>query len=821
MPYTALLSRSTLNSMCYILLSTVALAIASLSTSMDINTTSTLPPSPSCSALFLDPTLPIQCYYSITMETVTLTCPNLSEFPTISQEYRACITQLNIKDCQRSLGDLKELHISLYSNLLSLSITNCGLTSVDSTTFISNRELESLDLSDNQLEVVSYDTIFTIRQPHSINLMGNPFVCNCSMAWMSTALASNLNFSKIFVGFPKCNETIHLKNLTLPECKRPDVSITHESPTTNLSAGAELTLSCYGTGSPPPQVVWLTEDLNSSFTLSGVETQNLTLHITNISKADNGRQLACYAKNVVFHKRDTVVLQINIAAKIEKFTFLKGKSCLNYVVYGTAPYNMTLSLRGSLLQISEVFSDNVCNTSTCRTYEYDKSKGCLTWKAGIVGGSYTMNVSNRFGSSIAYADVSAGDSNVHPRSSNLGTIDSGAEPVTTHLVVHTSAGQVSSVVVVTSVVSIAAVIALIFVVFYCWRRAHSKRKQLARMEDKSYELSPLTELPPMTDNPHYHLLSQQVTKKLQIIDSNQLIFIKELGEGAFGRVYLGSCVNLLTGDERTMVAIKTLKTSVTEEAMKDFEHEAELMTDMSHENIVSFYGISYNGENLMMIFEYMENKDLNNYLRSNGPDASCLGYSTWKSSPLLMIQLLYISQQIAAGMKYLAERHFVHRDLATRNCLVGEKLTVKIGDFGMSRDVYSTDYYKVGGQTMLPIRWMPPESVLYRKFTIESDVWSFGVVLWEIFNYGRQPWFELSNMEVIECIKEGRVLSKPADCTDELYQLMLCCWKTQPADRVSMCKMYDILSDYLAPGSPYNNNSRAVSNKESPFPLLT
>jgi len=89
---------------------------------------------------------------------------------------------------------------------------------------------------------------------HLSNLMGNPFVCNCSMAWMSTALASNLNFSKIFVGFPKCNETIHLKNLTLPECKRPDVSITHESPTTNLSAGAELTLSCYGTGSPPPQV---------------------------------------------------------------------------------------------------------------------------------------------------------------------------------------------------------------------------------------------------------------------------------------------------------------------------------------------------------------------------------------------------------------------------------------------------------------------------------------------------------------------------------------------------------------------------------------
>ncbi|XP_071509080.1 BDNF/NT-3 growth factors receptor-like [Diadema antillarum] len=256
---------------------------------------------------------------------------------------------------------------------------------------------------------------------------------------------------------------------------------------------------------------------------------------------------------------------------------------------------------------------------------------------------------------------------------------------------------------------IGAVGALIFVIFISLigRRYYTKkRERFQNLGDPS--ATPFTSVAcvldskrgddrmiPMITNPNYLARTDRRSGAAAInhISRENIRFIGELGEGAFGVVCLGVCEHLPGADGPIMVAIKTLKDASIGDARKDFEREAELLTNLQHENIVTFYGVCIDQEPFFMVFEYMENGDLNNYLKSRGPDADCFTKSQ-ALLPLTAKELLYIATQIAAGMVYMASQHFVHRDMATRNCLVGDRLVVKIADFGMSRDVYSTDYYR-------------------------------------------------------------------------------------------------------------------------------
>uniref|UniRef100_A0A3P8TTF1 Tyrosine-protein kinase receptor n=1 Tax=Amphiprion percula TaxID=161767 RepID=A0A3P8TTF1_AMPPE len=292
---------------------------------------------------------------------------------------------------------------------------------------------------------------------------------------------------------------------------------------------------------------------------------------------------------------------------------------------------------------------------------------------------------------------------------------------------------------------------------------------------------------------------------LRDLERHNIVLKRELGEGAFGKVFLAECYNLTPDQEKLHVAVKTLK-EASESGRADFYREAELLTNLQHEHIVTFYGVCVESDPLIMVFEYMKHGDLNKFLRDSRKSSQPTNSSAQDHNlSTLYFCMLHIAQQIAAGMVYLASQHFVHRDLATRNCLVGENLLVKIGDFGMSRDVYSTDYYRVGGHTMLPIRWMPPESIMYRRFTTESDVWSLGVVLWEIFTYGKQPWYQLSNNEVrvtfTSVLLRGRVLQRPRTCPKEVYDLMLGCWQREPYMRLNIKEIHSMLQS-LAKASP-------------------
>lgn len=293
-------------------------------------------------------------------------------------------------------------------------------------------------------------------------------------------------------------------------------------------------------------------------------------------------------------------------------------------------------------------------------------------------------------------------------------------------------------------------------------------------------------------------------------------FLEELGEGAFGKVYRGELV--MPQGAVIPIAIKTLKEDATNKTRNDFQREADLMTDLQHPNIVCLLGVCFRDEPMSMLFEFMSEGDLHEFLISHSPRSDIpppnhsISSNGHGKKVLDLNDFLHISTQIAAGMEYLSSHHYVHRDLAARNCLVGDHLTVKISDFGLSRDIYASDYYRVQSKSLLPVRWMPPESILYGKFTSESDIWSFGVVLWEVFSYGHQPYYGYSNQEVIDMIRSRHLLRCPEDCPPHIYSLMVETWNELPNKRPSFAELHTRLRNWKA---VYSNPSSAIPSNTS------
>lgn len=269
---------------------------------------------------------------------------------------------------------------------------------------------------------------------------------------------------------------------------------------------------------------------------------------------------------------------------------------------------------------------------------------------------------------------------------------------------------------------------------------------------------------------------------------SQIKFLEELGEGAFGKVYKGA---LKKNGETQFIAVKALKENASAKTQADFRREIDLISELTHDNIVCIVGVALREEPLCMLFEFMARGDLHEFLMGRAPPSG-------KGLPAM--RLLNIAHNIASGMQYLASHHYVHRDLAARNCLVSDDFTVKISDFGLSRDIYSSDYYRVQSKSLLPVRWMPPESILYGKFTTESDIWSYGVVLWEIYSYGLQPYYGYSNQEVISMVRGGELLAAPASCPSLMYALMRDCWKHQSQRRPNFEEIVHRIQEWITMG---------------------
>lgn len=277
----------------------------------------------------------------------------------------------------------------------------------------------------------------------------------------------------------------------------------------------------------------------------------------------------------------------------------------------------------------------------------------------------------------------------------------------------------------------------------------------------------------------------------------------QLGEGAFGRVLYGEMVKS-AGDSESprRVAVKMLKEGHTDSDLVDLVSELEVMKLIGHHlNIVSLVGACTQGGPLLVVVEYAPNGNLRSYLRERRP---LLNYQRAFNLETLSIRdLASFAYQVARGMQYLASMKCVHRDLAARNVLVGENLTVKIADFGMARDVRDTDYYRKVTDGRLPVKWMAPEALFERVYTSQSDVWSFGILLWEIMSMGGAPYPSVPSVDsLFSLLRSGHRMDPPPGCPSSLYDLMMACWQYHPHNRPSFSSLVESIGTLMTQLSP-------------------
>ncbi|XP_063554549.1 leukocyte tyrosine kinase receptor isoform X2 [Gorilla gorilla gorilla] len=320
--------------------------------------------------------------------------------------------------------------------------------------------------------------------------------------------------------------------------------------------------------------------------------------------------------------------------------------------------------------------------------------------------------------------------------------------------------------------------------------------QEMRLPSPELELSKLrTSAIRTAPNPYYCQLglgpaqSWSLPPGVTEVSPANVTLLRALGHGAFGEVYEGLVIGLPGDSSPLQVAIKTLPELCSPQDELDFLMEALIISKFSHQNIVRCVGLSLRATPRLILLELMSGGDMKSFLRHSRPHLS-------QPSPLVMRDLLQLAQDIAQGCHYLEENHFIHRDIAARNCLLscaGPSRVAKIGDFGMARDIYRASYYRRGDRALLPVKWMPPEAFLEGIFTSKTDSWSFGVLLWEIFSLGYMPYPGRTNQEVLDFVVGGGRMDPPRGCPGPVYRIMTQCWQHEPELRPSFASILERL----------------------------
>uniref|UniRef100_A0A8B9T4Y0 Fibroblast growth factor receptor n=1 Tax=Anas platyrhynchos TaxID=8839 RepID=A0A8B9T4Y0_ANAPL len=273
--------------------------------------------------------------------------------------------------------------------------------------------------------------------------------------------------------------------------------------------------------------------------------------------------------------------------------------------------------------------------------------------------------------------------------------------------------------------------------------------------------------------PHISQITIRIPTNTPVIPPSSLTLGKPLGEGCFGQVVMAEAIGIDKDkpNKAITVAVKMLKDDATDKDLSDLVSEMEMMKMIGkHKNIINLLGACTQDGPLYVLVEYASKGNLREYLRARRPPGMDYSFDTCKlpEEQLTFKDLVSCAYQVARGMEYLASQKCIHRDLAARNVLVTEDNVMKIADFGLARDVHNIDYYKKTTNGRLPVKWMAPEALFDRVYTHQSDVWSFGVLLWEIFTLGGSPYPGIPVEELFKLLKEGHRMDKPANCTHDL-----------------------------------------------------
>ncbi|CAH0677611.1 unnamed protein product [Spodoptera exigua] len=284
------------------------------------------------------------------------------------------------------------------------------------------------------------------------------------------------------------------------------------------------------------------------------------------------------------------------------------------------------------------------------------------------------------------------------------------------------------------------------------------------------------------------------------VPRDSLCIGKVLGEGEFGKVVKAECIGILKPGMQSVVAVKMLKEGHTDAEMMALVSEMEMMKMIGkHVNIINLLGCCTQDGPLYVIVEYAPNGNLREFLRNHRPGNRYESPTEdlKEKKTLTQKDLVSFSYQVARGMEYLASRRCIHRDLAARNVLVSDDCILKIADFGLAKDVHSNDYYRKKTEGRLPVRWMAPESLYHKVFTTQTDVWSFGVLLWEIMTLGGTPYPTVPGQYMYQHLSAGHRMEKPPCCSLEIYMLMRECWSFSPGDRPSFTELVEDLDKIL------------------------